>query len=254
MKTRKNVLLWCYRIALSLSIIIAGICLAAQCLLIYQSGAQPFTPETVAAAFSHIAVPVYICGALAVAGLLLSPLFPVQGRSVADKNYDLILQRLQQTTDLSLCPAEAAAAVLAQRASRKRIYLISLALLVLGSIIFLLFGADPAKFDQMEINASMLRAMYWLAGAMAVPFAFGIFAAYYRRSNIQKEIALLRSAPKEAKCAAVPAKAPSPGPGRFRWAILAAAVVMIVGGYLMSGAADVLTKAVNICTECIGLG
>ncbi|MBQ8324841.1 MAG: thioredoxin [Clostridia bacterium] len=32
------------------------------------------------------------------------------------------------------------------------------------------------------------------------------------------------------------------------------AVALIVLGRTSGGAADVLTKAINICTECIGLG
>ncbi len=253
MKTRKNILLWVYRIALSLSIVVSGICLMAQCLLIYQSGAKPFSPDRVALAFSHIMVPVYICGVLAIVGLLFAPLLSPAGKRTIDKNYSFILQRLQQTTDLSLCPADIATAVSTQRTARKWMHIITLALLAAGSIVFLLFGADPAKFDQMEINESMIRSMYWLVPAMAVPFGFGIFAAYSSRSSMQKEITLLRAAPKEAKCAP-PANVPSRSVSWLRWAILAAAVALITGGYLMNGAVDVLTKAVNICTECIGLG
>ena len=36
--------------------------------------------------------------------------------------------------------------------------------------------------------------------------------------------------------------------------ILAAAVLLLIWGFVSGGAADVLTKAINICTECIGLG
>ncbi|MBQ4066050.1 MAG: thioredoxin [Clostridia bacterium] len=36
--------------------------------------------------------------------------------------------------------------------------------------------------------------------------------------------------------------------------ILVLAVALIVVGALSDGASAVLTKAVNICTECIGLG
>ena len=39
-----------------------------------------------------------------------------------------------------------------------------------------------------------------------------------------------------------------------RLGILAAAAVFMVLGALNGGARDVFVKAVNICTECIGLG
>lgn len=37
-------------------------------------------------------------------------------------------------------------------------------------------------------------------------------------------------------------------------ALLVAAVLLILLGVLNGGAQDVLTKAVKICSECIGLG
>ncbi|MBQ2892667.1 MAG: thioredoxin [Oscillospiraceae bacterium] len=39
-----------------------------------------------------------------------------------------------------------------------------------------------------------------------------------------------------------------------RLAILGIALVLIIGGYIAGGTADVLAKAVAICTECVGLG
>ncbi len=41
---------------------------------------------------------------------------------------------------------------------------------------------------------------------------------------------------------------------RRRWLILAIAAGLIAAGVLNGGLRDVLIKAVNICTECIGLG
>jgi len=42
--------------------------------------------------------------------------------------------------------------------------------------------------------------------------------------------------------------------GWLRIAIIAAALILIVIGTVNGGARDVLYKAINICTECIGLG
>lgn len=45
-----------------------------------------------------------------------------------------------------------------------------------------------------------------------------------------------------------------PAVGRLRSALFALAVLLIVLGVLNGSLGDVLTKAVNLCTECIGLG
>ncbi|MBQ2901252.1 MAG: thioredoxin [Agathobacter sp.] len=40
----------------------------------------------------------------------------------------------------------------------------------------------------------------------------------------------------------------------YRNAILVVAIILVVYGFLNGGTIDVLAKAINICTECIGLG
>ncbi|MBP3451179.1 MAG: thioredoxin [Agathobacter sp.] len=40
----------------------------------------------------------------------------------------------------------------------------------------------------------------------------------------------------------------------YRNAILIASLILVVYGFLNGGTVDVLAKAINICTECIGLG
>lgn len=62
---------------------------------------------------------------------------------------------------------------------------------------------------------------------------------------------------KERPRAIAPAKAKPVSPKRLRTlrlGLLAGAAALIVFGALNGGARDVLVKAVNICTECIGLG
>lgn len=51
-----------------------------------------------------------------------------------------------------------------------------------------------------------------------------------------------------------PAKAPEDKPAVLRRILLLLAVALILLGIFCGGARDVLVKAANICTECIGLG
>ncbi|MBQ7487252.1 MAG: hypothetical protein IJT77_07145, partial [Clostridia bacterium] len=44
------------------------------------------------------------------------------------------------------------------------------------------------------------------------------------------------------------------GKNAARAAILAVAVIFIIAGIHNGGMKDVLIKAINICTECVGLG
>ena len=67
-----------------------------------------------------------------------------------------------------------------------------------------------------------------------------------------KELELRKSAPKRKLDAAAPEK--TTGRNVIRVIIAAAAVALIVLGVMNGGMFDVLVKAINICTECIGLG
>ena len=39
-----------------------------------------------------------------------------------------------------------------------------------------------------------------------------------------------------------------------RYSLLGIGITLLVYGFFAGGTRDVLTKAVNICTECVGLG
>ena len=49
-------------------------------------------------------------------------------------------------------------------------------------------------------------------------------------------------------------EAPCMSKALARWILLALAGLFIILGVINGGANDVLVKAINICTECIGLG
>ena len=124
---------------------------------------------------------------------------------------------------------------------------------------FILFLRDVCNGDNWGTNStpSMVSAMYGMLALLVIPFAVTVFATYRSRKSMEKEIELMRQAaaqaPKEAERAA-----PKAGSNRVasivRIAIFAIGVVLVVLGACNEGTADILTKAVNICTECVGLG
>ncbi len=241
-------------ILLSALIILCGFCLMKACLGIYLSGEKPFSRESVAVAFAPISGPIYICLGAIAATFLLDLWRPLVIKPAVRRQTAMILARMQEKTDLNLCPEELRSAVLAQRNQRRRRTAVGLILLIVCSAVFLSYGANPHNFHQTQINDSMVRAMYWLLPCCLVPFSYGIWAAYRNLAGMEAEIDLLKTAPKESKITA-PAEATAKEPtGTLRKLLLIAAIVLLVYGFCTGGTADVLTKAVNICTECVGLG
>jgi hypothetical protein len=236
----------------ALFLVIAGICLIHACVGIYQMGDRPFSPEAVAVAFSRISVPVYICLGLILAGWLLQLCCPVEKKKLVTPFYPMQLARLSQRLD----PDQADPALMQQirrlRKARKIHTTLNLLILLLCSIIFLFYGLDPANFHQSEINRSMAAAMLHFFPCLAVPFAISIPVSYYCLALMKKEIDLTRQALKEAQKQPAPKKE-----GWLLWlrlGILAVALFFLIFGFCTGGTADVLTKAINICTECVGLG
>lgn len=241
-----------YYIAVTAALIAAAVCLMIACVDIYRSGDHPFSPAAVEAAFRPIALPVWLCVAVVAAGFIFSPLLPTKDDS--DPNRDPVtLKRLLAREAQEDCPAELAQAIYREHRMRELHRTIALSLLIVGAAIYLWYGLDVDHFHQTEINASMIAAMWVLLPCVGIPFGYGVFAAYYNRASIRREIALLKQIPGN------PAPL-SPAPTKDTWqkvaqyAIIAVAVACVIGGALSGGWADVLTKAINICTECIGLG
>ena len=234
-----------YGIVLSVAAVIAGICLIVACIQINSAGDRPFSAEAVAGAFQGIAIPVYLCVALIVGGFILDIFLPVdQKKNAVPKQYEVMAEKLYKNAD---------AAMLHNPLRQKRVLFgrISLLLLAVGSVLFLMYALNGSNFSVETISSAMAKASVWLGVCMAIPFGFSVFSAYYAKKSFQKEIDLLKDA------GATPDRSPSPVSRDYswlRWAIAGIAIVMIVVGFVSGGTQDVLTKAVNICTECVGLG
>lgn len=244
-----------YSILLSISVAAAAICLAAACAGIYVSG-QPFSRKAVAEAFSPIAIPVWLCLLLSLCGILLEILLPAKPKkNTVKKQDDLLLQRLHSKTDLDQCSPELRAAVKALQQERRRRRVLLTAVLILSALVFLAYLLSGDRFLLPDINSSMVSAMLVLLPCLAAVFGYAVYAAYRDASGIAAEIKLLKQADAKAR---VPGKPGAASSQRYlpilRCVLLLAGIVLVVFGFNIGGAADVLAKAINICTECVGLG
>ncbi len=242
-----------FGIVLSVSLILAGICFIAGCLSIYYSGDKPYSRQAVADTFSKIAVPVYLCIALTVIGFVLEFILPLaENNKRTAKVPAMIRKALLAKKNVDGADVKITDAINKEEKGRRIHVLIRTLLLVIGSVVFLIFALDPGNFHTSDINSSMTRAMWVLIPCLAVPFAYSVFTAYYCNKSIVREIELIKQLP--AAKDKTQAKESSVSVNVVRIVILCIGVAILVWGFISGGTADVLTKAVNICTECIGLG
>lgn len=245
-----------YSIVLSIVIVIAGICLIAGCITIYNTGDKPFSREVVAETFSGIAFPVLLCLGMIILSLILELVLPSdKEKNKIDKPYQSILNRLYTNKDLSKCDASITNEINALQKGRKRQVIVRAVVLLIAGIIFLVYALNGSHFHQSEINTSMIHAMWILIPCLVVSFGYALFVTLYNEKSIQKEIELLKQAPSlENKPEETAKTASDKKLNTSRCVILAIGIIFVVYGFISGGTADVLTKAINICTECIGLG
>ena len=110
----KTILRLFYHALVTVALVAAALLLIYACVAIYRTGPNPgdapFTRDVVAAAFSAIAGPVWICVGIVAVGIVLHPLLPPAPAPKADMTATAC-RRLASVTDLTLCPTGLKAAV-----------------------------------------------------------------------------------------------------------------------------------------------
>lgn len=251
--TKKRIRLL-FGILLSAMLVVVGYLLIAACLQIYMSGGeQIYTPEKVATVFGRIAVPVYICLGLIAAGFVLHlALWQAPGKDPKIKHPVMQLRRLQLTRDITQADNDKQTALGKLRSGRLALQLILLIVCILCAGVFVFFALTNSVFfpEPAQATAYVVSLMPVFAPCTAVPLCYGLVTTYLARRNVEKQIALFKQCPplpqgKTCK---------QTGIRIVRYAILVLALATVVYGLATGGWQDVLTKAVNICTECVGLG
>ena len=121
--------------------------------------------------------------------------------------------------------------------------------------------ANPAHFASRELESVIGRMLWHIAPWIFVGFACAILCECVRGRSFRREIELAARSPERAsfKNAQTDSGASREKRARLaktaaRAAMFALAVVLLALGAANGGMRDVLVKAINICTECIGLG
>ena len=251
-----------YGIVVSIAAVLAGICLIAACLNIYQTGiatdaGQIYTRQIVAESFAKIAVPVYACLVLVVGGMVLDLALPVEKKKQKpEKNLPLILQKLREKTDLDACDESLRSAITKEQKRRNILMWAATFPLAFGFVKFCEYASEPAHWAA-NSTPSMVHAMGIMGCWLLIPFFVAVLAMYGHRSSMKKEIELMRQAAAQAPKAVekvAPKTRGNKAANIVRIVIVAVGALLVILGACNEGTADILTKAVNICTECVGLG
>ena len=147
---------------------------------------------------------------------------------------------------------EATAEMEKERALRRRVRIGTgglCAACAVGAGSYLLNREHFASWDLESVMGAMAAHVFpWVAAAFAILM---VCAQLCHRSK-DREIRAAKDAPKKQ---AIQASKPGGSHARaWRTALLLVSAGLIAAGVANGGMYDVLVKAINICTECIGLG
>ncbi len=240
--------------ALVTLILCADLCLA--CLSLYRNGVSPdnltadgvlinsiYTRENVGAGLGKLA-PMAICWA---ALMVMSAVLRQETRKPSGINPEnalrLMLRRVETTPAMK------------QQQKYRLIYLIGTGIILaicIGAII--LYMTDIAHFTSWDLEMVMGDMIRAIGIPALIATSQLCLCAVLMESSYAIECAEAKRAPKRS----VPMEKSVPvnkTPVHVARIILGiAATALIIAGILNGGMYDVLVKAINICTECIGLG
>lgn len=113
------------------------------------------------------------------------------------------------------------------------------------------FLLDRDNFVSWELELVMGALIRRIGPWTALAFMAMCGASLARRASIERELMLLKGERGEARPQTARRALPV---NAARVALYALAAALVVTGVMNGGLKDVLVKAINICTECIGLG
>jgi len=268
---------------LALSTLLMAGLLIAQCIQIHEAGA--FSREIVRARLEGLAWAGALWLALLAATLFLkhinrkeNPLrTSAETRLSADENrsWALVGKHGQQTAArfsaeavpeevrlrLLLMRAEKTDAMRAEERRRRMARGACAGICAVCSVMAARYLANPAHFTSRELEPVIGRMLWHIAPWIFVGFACAILCECVRGRSFRREIELAVRSPERAsfKNAQTDSGASREKRARLaktaaRAAMFALAVALLALGAANGGMRDVLVKAINICTECIGLG
>ena len=134
---------------------------------------------------------------------------------------------------------------------------------LVGAIYVLVYLFDPAHFNPDALHDDTMGLVRHVISFMAASFVALLAAAGFEAYSVKRQLDFAKIAVKTGDKDSIPVpevKYPISKKTRStviwvtRACVGAIAIAFIVAGALNGGANDTLVKAINICTECIGLG
>lgn len=256
-----------YAIVISVIIVAMGIALICVAGDIYYSNRDSgviFTREIVATKLQAMAIP-FVILIVAIAAGVVFPLYEVRAKFTSENTARLLSTKLPEGGI-----GDEYNAALAQynklRVRRLILWSVAGAILLACTIAVLCYILNTAHFVSDSITSDMLamakNVLPWIASAFVTLIVATVLSHFNAKKRVQAIKTLIKhgngvaTTPSELKFIAAARKIVNNNITLWvvRGIVFVVGVTFLILGIVNGGARDVLIKAINICTECIGLG
>lgn len=258
---------WIYSVFIALFTVAIGVAIICVAADIYYSGKGTeviYSREIVGTRLEKLAIPLIIYLVAVIAGVIF-PVHEVKASSLSEDTVKKLYTRLLAHGEGAEY-ASAERAYITYTAARGVVWLYAILFALACGIASLCYLAKTANFSGEDINAEILNMVKLVLPLTLVSLALFAGAAIANGIIAKKQVKEMKTLirlgegeKEENKVETALKKIKAVSSNRITiWAVrgivIAIGVAFIIAGALNGGADDVVTKAINICTECIGLG
>ncbi|MBQ8341302.1 MAG: hypothetical protein IJY22_02865 [Clostridia bacterium] len=251
-----------YGIVLSVLLVVTGILLMIACFSIYRRGSEPFTPANIADAFRIVCVPMIITAVAAVGAIVFWLIYPPEApKKKATVPLSVQLERVERTINYDLCHPTLLTAIYSEKKLRRLLLWLIIVMCVVFTAPAAIYVLNFSHFTIENYNSDVVAACMYVLPCSFIGLGCGLSMVYAKKGSILREMELAKIAVEKYGAVKVERTAPVPASIRskrivlgVRIALAVIALSLVIAGIVNGGMADVLAKAINICTECIGLG
>ena len=257
-KTIKNIR-QIYGIVLSAMLIISGILMMAACVNVYKIGDRPFTLENISAEFSKISLFLWITGIAIVIGVILGVAFPGNNKKLKSMTSKKVsLSRMLRKVNIHTAREDLVEKLDKEKKLCSILRIGAIIICIIASIPSVIYSFNMNNFGS-EYDDSVISACIRILASTLVVVGISIVYVILEDKSLGRQIEYAKEMLADSHEKFSNAEVEKPRKYKkltliIRISIVAVALIFIVLGILNGGMADVLSKAINICTECIGLG
>jgi hypothetical protein len=226
--------------------------------LYFTGGDQPYSVERVGAYLKWLIIPSAITILLAIGGIVYNVVTSETVEKNTERTSGELLESFEKRYKLDDFDGDTIALVRKEKRGIKNLnicFALVSAVLFVASFIYLAFVAD---FTVENLNADVMSAFAISLPLCAIGLAVQVPRIYLSELSAKRQLELMKESIKKHGAPKVRNAEKTEKYAKAtlitRYAILGVALLLVVLGIFNGGAADVLGKAVKICTECIGLG